>query len=87
MRFVKIALFLYLVIIVIAGRYVVMAQPKKRVTSDITDIDEMLQKYPQYADDIDEEAWEMLTDAQKLVYLAKKQLNQVRGKKAKEDAK
>lgn len=64
-----------------------MAQPKKRVTSDITDIDEMLQKYPQYADDIDEEAWEMLTDAQKLVYLAKKQLNQVRGKKAKEDAK
>lgn len=63
-----------------------MAEPKKRVTSDITDINEMLQQYPQFSDDIDEEAWEMLTDAQKLVYLAKKQLNQVRGKKSVEDS-
>jgi F0F1-type ATP synthase membrane subunit b/b' len=61
-----------------------MAQPRKRVTSDITDINELLQQYPQYAQDIDSEAWEMLTDAQKLVYLAKKQLNQVKGKSAKQ---
>ena len=58
-----------------------MADKKKpeRITVNIGAMREQLERYPDLSDEIDNEAWELLSDAQKLVYLAKKQLNQVRG--------
>lgn len=52
-----------------------------RVSVNIKNLRGELERYPELSDEIDEEAWELLSDAQKLVYLAKKQLNQVRGSK------
>ena len=54
-------------------------QDKKRANADITAIYQELQQYPDHASDMNQDAWEMLTDAQKLVYLAKQQLKQVKG--------
>ncbi len=59
-----------------------MAKEKReRVTADITDIKQQILEYAEVSGELTEEAWEMLTDAQKLVYLAKRQLNRVRGTK------
>jgi len=52
-----------------------------RVSVNIKGLRDELERYPELSDEIDDEAWELLSDAQKLVYLAKKQLNQVRGSK------